>query len=51
MFTPYNPCDDCKRKEMCNKCGYRASQINYERALNKIRELSAKLGKTVTIIK
>ena len=51
MYSPYNPCDDCKRKEMCNKCSHKALQENYQRALNKIIELSVELGKPITILK
>ena len=34
MYIPYDPCNDCKRKEMCNKCTHKALQINYKRVLN-----------------
>ena len=51
MFKPYVPCDECKQsKEVCDKCSYKFAQINYDRALNKIRELSAELNKPVTIL-
>lgn len=51
MFKPYNPCDHCPQpKSMCEKCGYQAAQINYQRALKKIAELSSKLGEPMTIL-
>ena len=50
MYTPYNPCQDCKRKEMCSKCTHRALQENYQRALNTIIELSAKTNTKITIL-
>ena len=48
MFAPYNPCDNCTHKDKCDKCTHKALQINYERALNKIIELSTK---PITLIK
>lgn len=52
MVTLYNPCNDCKQKNKeCWRCGYKASLTNYQRALNKIRELSVQLGKSITILK
>ena len=50
MLTPYIPCTDCTHKDKCSKCAYTNLKTNYERALNKIRELSAELGKPITII-
>ena len=50
MFTPYEPCANCKRKELCEKCAYKALQINYQKALNEVIKLSAELGKQITII-
>ena len=50
MYTPYNPCQDCKHKEMCGKCAHRALQENYQRALNKIIELSAQTNTQITIL-
>lgn len=50
MYTPYNPCDECKQKAMCSKCAYHNITTNYIRALEKIRELSAELGKPITIL-
>ena len=50
MFKPYSPCQDCKRKEMCDKCAHKALQENYHRALNKIIELSAKTNTKITIL-
>lgn len=51
MFKPYNPCDHCPQpKSMCEKCGYQAALTNYDRALNKIVELSNKLGEPITIL-
>ena len=51
MYIPYDPCKDCKQKDKCDKCTHKALQINYERALNKIIELSTELGKPITIYK
>lgn len=50
MLTPYNPCDDCKQKKMCDKCAMTFAKENYHRALTKIVELSNELGKKVTIL-
>ena len=51
MFTPYNPCDDCKQtKEMCTKCAYKALQINYKRAVLRIVKLSDELGNPIAIL-
>lgn len=50
MYIPYNPCNDCKRKEMCNQCAFRNAQLNYQRALDKLRELYAEQGKQITIL-
>lgn len=50
MFTPYHHCDDCKRKDICDKCTFNAMQIEYQRALNKIIELSAKTNTKITIL-
>lgn len=51
MFKPYNPCNHCTQpKETCSKCGYTNAQLNYNRALQKITELSKELGKPITIL-
>lgn len=51
MFKPYCPCDDCKQpREICSRCGYKALETNYHRALVKIVELSHELGKQITIL-
>ena len=52
MVTLYNPCNDCKQKNKeCWRCAHRALQLNYQRALKKITELSKELGKPITILK
>lgn len=51
MYIPYNPCDNCKEKyKRCTQCQMTIMEINYHDALNKIRELSAELGKKITIL-
>lgn len=41
MYIPYRPCDDCPNKDkLCDKCAFTNLQINYQRALTKIIELS-----------
>lgn len=51
MYVPYNPCDDCKQKgKLCNKCAFTNTELNYQRALAKIVELSAEQGKQITIL-
>ena len=49
MFEPYDPCKLCRNK-ICTHCTYKALQTNYERALQKIRELSAVIGRPITIL-
>lgn len=52
MVTPYIPCSQCTQKNKeCWRCGYEATRTNYHRALEKIIEISAELGKPITILK
>ena len=51
MYTPYNPCNECVQKgKMCSQCGYRNVVTNYNKALEKLRELCAEYGKPTTIL-
>ena len=51
MYTPYNPCNDCKQEAMCSKCAYHNITMNYIKALDKLKELCNELGKPITILK
>lgn len=50
MFTPYEPCEDCVAKN-CGRCSYEFAKVNYQRALEKIVELTNELGRPITILK
>lgn len=51
MFTPYDPCKDCKQsKSICSKCSYKTLKKEYRRALTRIIELSRELGHKITIL-
>lgn len=50
-YFPYDPCDNCPQKgKLCHQCALTNLNINYQRALDKVRELSAKLGIKITIL-
>ena len=52
MFTPYNPCTECKHKgEKCVKCAFQAAHTNYQRALKEIIKLKTRLNESITILK
>ena len=39
MFLPYEPCEGCLF-EVCDKCAYGLLQIEHQRAVERIAELS-----------